>query len=76
MVAECGMAGDSMKALARRYWARARSYYSDGSGLVGLRTGASESGSPIVWCRPGVGEGEWIETGSTLTPGDAEKVVF
>lgn len=67
----CSMAG-----MAKRYWPRARRYYSDGSGLVGFHTGPLDGGGPIVWCKPGDTPGQWLETGSTLTSEGAEKVVI
>jgi len=69
-------AARSMADLAKRYWARARRYYSDGSGLVGFHTGPLAADKPIVWCRPGDAPGQWVETGSTLTSQGAEKVCF
>lgn len=66
----------SMADLARRFWPRARRYYSDGSGLVGFHTGPLNGGQPIVWYAPGDAAGEWVQTGSTLTSEGAAKVCF
>lgn len=69
--AERGLVG-----MAKSYWPWAKSYFSDGSGLVGFRTGKAGNGDVIVWCKPGDKPGMWVETGSTLTSEGAEKVVF
>jgi hypothetical protein len=69
-------ADKKVAALAKSYWPWAKSYLSDGRGLVGFRTGPEGSGDVIVWCKPGNQPGMWVETGSTLTSEGAEKVVF
>ena len=62
--------------MARGFWARARRYYRDGSGLLGFHTGALRDQGWIVWLRHDAVTGQWLEAGSTLTAEGAEAVTF